>query len=157
MEDKKYERLTARGLHYNAIPFSLKHIRRLQELEDKIEDKVLVELPCPIGTSIWEIDIDFPNEDDFSCSHDCPHCSGDWYGDVNCDEGYELYPSIIRYVEFKVKDDICPKMRPVLRKNKLSWYYWGRYQEYYGITWFTDEKEALAAHQKLLEEYDAEG
>lgn len=155
MEDKKYKRLTERGYHYDAIPLSLRHIRRLQELEDKIEDKVLVELPCPIGAPIWDIDIDIPDDDDFTCSYDCPHYCGGWYGDEDCEKEYEMYPSIIVYIKTKDKSNICPKMRPVLRKNKLSWYYWGQYQNYYGITWFTDEREAIAAHQKLMEEYDA--
>lgn len=155
MEDKKYERLTERGYHYDAIPLSLRYIRKLQELEDKIEDKVLVELPCPIGAPIWDLNIGIPDEDDFTCTYDCPHYRGDWYGDEYCEKDYEMYPSIVEYIKTRDKFHICPKMRPLLRKNKLSWYYWGQYQKYYGITWFAGEKEAIAAHQKLIEEYDA--
>ena len=119
MEDKKYERLTERGYHYDAIPLSLKHIRRLQELEDKIENKVLVELPCPIGATIWELVIDLPDDNDFTCSYDCPHYHGGWYGDEDCEEDYNLYPSIIEYIKTKNKSDIV-KARRIIERISTS-------------------------------------
>ena len=156
MEDNKskYERLTERGYHYDAIPLSLKHIRRLQELEDKIEDGLLVELPCPIGAPIWEIEFDNPDED-FSCSCDCQYYNG-WYDSYDCEEGYDLSPSVVHFMNTGDKSHICSKFRPVLNKYSLSWNYWGYMKDLYNITWFTDEKAALAAHQKVMEAFDKE-
>ena len=67
----KYERLTIRHPNSNYIGVtetkqipqtreSNMIINRLAELEDKIENGTLVELPCKVGDEIWEI-IQSPN------------------------------------------------------------------------------------------------
>jgi tetrahydromethanopterin S-methyltransferase subunit G len=56
---KEYKRLTKRLLGSNA-PFTEyagynEVLQRLAELEDKIENGTLVELPCKVGDRIWVI------------------------------------------------------------------------------------------------------
>lgn len=47
----KYERLTNAGKDYTES----EAIDRLWELEDKIENGILVELPCKVGDTVWVI------------------------------------------------------------------------------------------------------
>ena len=53
---KEYERLTKRTEQLG-VPYSEKKlfdvIERLAELEDKIENGTLIELPCKVGDRIW--------------------------------------------------------------------------------------------------------
>lgn len=55
----KYERLTE--IIGSAIKIKAKDqhisraINRLAELEDKIENRTLIELPCKVGDTVWEI------------------------------------------------------------------------------------------------------
>lgn len=53
----KYERLTKRGLDWcsDVQCDDEKIYKRLAEIEDKIENGTLVELPCKVGDRIWAI------------------------------------------------------------------------------------------------------
>ena len=52
----KYERLTIRQFKNYEDRFSKDTIyTRLQELEDKIENGTLIELPCKVGDIVYEI------------------------------------------------------------------------------------------------------
>lgn len=60
----KYDRLTKRDIHGNAVVFNYTKttgefktvVDRLAELEDKIENGTMVELPCKVGDCIYLID-----------------------------------------------------------------------------------------------------
>ncbi len=98
----KYERLTKKGgLNFADENLSLadewgySHIyKRLAELEDKIEQGTLIELPCKVGDTIWGI-YEFADEED------------DWY---------EIYPVRVREIHIR-KDDIWLEIkRPFIGK-----------------------------------------
>ena len=144
MEDKK--RYTERGRHYDSIPFSLKPIRLLQELEDKMEDCILVELPCPIGAPIWVID--FEKEDP------CAWCINDHsgFGDTICDLYESEYPTPEEWLE---GEKICPQFNLTIRESEFRWTY--MYDlKWLGITWFIDEEQAKLALDKLNRQWEEE-
>ena len=68
-----YKRLTNRGDSYctdcSNIRFckygcdEQRRLERLIELEDKIEDRLLIELPVPLGTVVYRLDWDYTDDE----------------------------------------------------------------------------------------------
>lgn len=143
--EKDYKRYTNRN-YYDSIPLSLKPIRLLQELENKIEDKVLVELPCPIGAPIWSI---FFDKDD-----PCAWCDKDHsgFGDTICELDYSEYPTPEEWLN---GEKICPQFSLHIAELKFKWSHMEDL-EWLGITWFTNEEEAKEALKKLNEKWNNE-
>lgn len=146
MEDKKYERLTERGYHYDAIPLSLRHIRRLQELENAIEDKILVELPAPIGSPIYILVFD--KEDP------CAWCDKDHsgFGDVICEDYDSEYPQVEEWLS---GEKICPQFELEIRPSEMTWSKMSELK-WFNVTWFTDKNAAAAALEKYKEKWNEE-
>lgn len=57
-----YERLTERDWHeakFDCIDQNKKRaiLKRLWEIENQIENGMLIELPCKVGDTVWELDL----------------------------------------------------------------------------------------------------
>ena len=52
---KEYKRLTKKNIKYVDGEITCPEIVRLQELEDKIENGTLIELPCKVGDTVYFI------------------------------------------------------------------------------------------------------
>lgn len=100
----------------------------------------IVELPCAIGTTIYELH--FEKEDPCSwCKHDY---SG--FGDLICDLDYEHYPFVKDFIN---GEKICPefKMTIINRKFDLEFYHYDK--DWFNITWFLTKEEAEKALAKM--------
>lgn len=63
----EYERLTKRftgGSPYTEYASDYDILCRLAELEDKIEQGTLIELPCKVGDTIWVVDEEWGHRED---------------------------------------------------------------------------------------------
>ena len=121
------------------------------ENTDKIADYLLknnvIVLPCKIGTIIYHIDLDIP-ENEKQCS-ECPkNYSG--FGEFCCDDDYLGWPTM----EDKLTNpkDVCPKYKPGIRKEVFTLIFWANYEKWFNKTWFLTEEEA----NKALEEFNNE-
>lgn len=143
---KNYERLTNRNCYYDFIPFSTQHVRRLQELENMLEDGLLEQLPCAEGTTVYLLA--FEKDDPCAwCKHD--H-SG--FGDTICDLEYDEYPTVYEYLNGK---PICPNFKVTVWEIKFSLSFWAREKEEFNITWFLNKETALAKCEEIKKEMAA--
>ena len=51
----EYKRLTKKNIKYLDRETTCPEIARLQELEDKLEQGKMIELPCKVGDTIWYV------------------------------------------------------------------------------------------------------
>lgn len=100
----------------------------------------VIELPCAIGTTIYELI--YEKEDPCSwCEHD--H-SG--FGDYICDLDYDHYPEVKDFIN---GEKICPEfqMNIIDRTFDLCFYYYDK--DWFNITWFLTKEEAENALAKM--------
>lgn len=119
---------------------------KMTDKEKQIEDKILVELPCPIGAPIWNID--FTKEDPCAwCEHD--H-SG--FGDIICDCYKTEYPSVEDWLN---GDKVCPQFEISYWETNFKWRDMERLK-WLGVTWFTSKDQALNMVAALSEKWNKE-
>lgn len=143
---EKDERLTDRNYDYDAIPFSLRYVRRLQELENMLENGLLVQLPCAEGTTIYFLA--------FEKDEPCAYCEHDHsgFGNTICDLEYDECPMVYEYLNGK---PICPKFRVTMWEIKFSLDLWVKIKKEFNITWFLDKETALAKCEEIKKEIAA--
>ena len=114
-------------------------IFRLAEYEDAEENGLIVRLPCPIGTPIYHIGLEIP-EDEEQCFECRDNHSG--FGDFYCDNDFLGWPSM----EDRLNNptDVCPKFKPYLYLREFTLSFYASYQKWFGVTWFITQEEAEA-------------
>lgn len=112
--------------------------KRLYELEDKIENGTLLELPCKVGDKVYEIEYNC-----WEVCHDCPHFSTFFGMDENCDIGYETYPNP------KKLNANCKKHELQLQESIFSIEFYARHFNDFGKIVFTTKAEAEAKLKEL--------
>lgn len=110
---------------------------RLAELEDKIQNGTLIELPCKVGDMVYEIEYNC-----WEVCHDCSHFSTFFGMDENCDMGYETYP------DAKKLNANCEKHELQIEESIFSIEFYARHFNDFGKIVFTTKAEA---EKKLLE------
>lgn len=108
---------------------------------DHFKDKSLfVELPCAIGTTIYELN--FEKEEPCSwCKHD--H-SG--FGDYICDLDYDHYPQV---KDLLSGEKICPQFQMTIIDFKFDLSFYHSERNWFNITWFLTKEEAEAKLKEL--------
>ena len=104
-----------------------------------LENNVIV-LPCKVGTKIYHIDLEIP-EDELRCSDCIKNHSG--FGEFYCDDDYLGWPSM----EDKLNNDndVCPRFKPYICEEKFDLHFWASYEKWFGITWFLTKEQAEKA------------
>ena len=123
---------------------------RLAEYEDAEEDGLLLRLPCPIGTTVYHIGLEIPEEEEqcYECQY---NCSG--FGEFYCDKDYDSgWP----WMEDKLdgQHKVCPKFKPCLRTVKFDLDFYHSYKKWFGTTWFLTKEEAEAKLTKFTIQND---
>jgi hypothetical protein len=107
-----------------------------------IENGVIV-LPCPIGTKIYHLDLEIPDNEP-----QCSECKNNYsgFGEFFCDEDYIGWPSM----EDKLCNpkDVCPKFKPYIVEGIFTLSFWVSHEKWLNKTWFLTEDEA----EKALED-----
>jgi hypothetical protein len=108
---------------------------------DRIADYLLkngiVVLPCPIGTKIYHLDLEIP-EDEPQCS-DCKN-NHSGFGDFWCDENYFGWPSFEDLLSDP--ESVCPRFKPLVREETFTLSFWASYEKWFNKSWFLTEEEA---------------
>lgn len=119
-------------------------LQRLGELEDKIKQGRLIELPCPIGAAVYEIRYPYPFSNGLCC--ECKH-DHSWGVDWCCDLEYEQHLTLEDVISTDKK--ICPnfKLEIVTKRFTLSFY--EEKERYFNLAWFLTKEEAEAKLQEL--------
>ena len=112
-------------------------IARLAELEDKIENGTLIELPCKVGDMVYEIEYNC-----WEVCHDCSRFSTFFGMDENCDIGHKTYP------DAKKLNANCKKHELQIEESIFSIEFYARHFNDFGKIVFTTKAEA---EKKLLE------
>lgn len=91
-----------------------------------IASEQVVVLPCKIGSTIYHIDLEIP-ENEPQCSGCKDNYSG--FGEFYCDNDYLGWPSF----EDKLNNrkDVCPKFKPIIRTEKFTLSFWASYEKYF--------------------------
>ena len=140
---KNYERLTARQgkdiyvenlmgtfVIPNCSKTCQKAINRLAELEDKIENGTLIELPCKVGDTIYNID------HNRSACYECEHYSSFYGMDEICDNGCAIYP------KFERNKPKCDRHFLEIEEMSFSLSWHDRHINDFNKTWFLTKAEA---------------
>lgn len=148
----KYERLTKKNRMSDAIDDMLKSryskskfayntvIKRLAELEDKIENGTLLELPCKVGDTVYELDYN---------REACCECNyySTFYGiDCECEKGFDVYPDL------NTSKIVCDKHFVEVKPIHFNLAFYERNMRSFNKTWFLTKDEA----EKRLEELRGE-
>ena len=112
--------------------------------DDLIDSKQIIVLPCKLGTEIYHLDLEIP-EDEPQCSDCKDNYSG--FGEFWCDHNFLGWPSF----EDLLNDpkDVCPKFKPFIREEIFTLSFWAGREKWFNRSWFLTEEEA----KKALEEY----
>lgn len=110
---------------------------RLAEYEDAEEAGLLLRLPCALGTTVYHIGLEIP-EDEEQCYECRYNCSG--FGEFYCDKDFLGWP----IMEDRLNDpnDVCPKFKPHIYQRKFDLSFYESYKKWLGITWFLTIEEA---------------
>lgn len=110
---------------------------KLDELADYLLENGIIILPCKLGTKIYHIDLEIPEEEP-QCSDCKENHSG--FGDFWCDKDYIGWPTF----EDMLNDpkDICPKFKPFMREETFTLSFWASHEKWFNKSWFLTEDEA---------------
>ena len=112
---------------------------RIAKLENKIENGTLIELPCKVGDTVYEIEYNC-----WETCRDCSHFSTFFGMDENCDMGYKTYP------DAKKLNANCKKHELQIEESIFSIEFYARHFNDFGKIVFTTKAEAKAK----LKEYE---
>lgn len=145
----KYERMTVvlpngecriAETKFNGDEAKQKAIDRLAELEDKIEAGTLVELPCKVGDTVYEIDYNREACDE------CDYYSTFFGMDTGCKKGFDTYPNL------NTSKIVCDKHFLEVSPIRFSLAFYESNMRSFNKTWFLTNAEA----EKRLEELRGE-
>ena len=120
------------------------HWRPNDRVADYLLKNGIIVLPCIIGTKIYHIDLEIP-EDEPQCSDCKDNHSG--FGEFYCDNDFLGWPTY----EDLLNDpkDVCPKFKPFIREETFTLSFWASWEKWFNRSWFLTEEEAI----KALEEF----
>lgn len=136
----EYKRLTTKGAEWiESNHDEVEVYCRLRELEDKIEQGTLIELPCKVGDTVYCVD-----RNRGAC-FECEHYSSFYGMDECCDKGCAIYPTIEK------SKPICNKHFLEIDEIKfdLRWYF--NYKDGFNKDWFLTCEEAEKRLKELQE------
>lgn len=130
-----YERLTDKNWKRRAYQFDDIY-KRLAELEDKIENGTLAELPCKVGDTVYEIDYNR------EACYECPYYSTFFGMDSGCEKNFDIYPDL------NTSKIVCDKHFLEVNAIRFSLAFYERHMKSFNKTWFLTK---LEAEEKLRE------
>lgn len=120
--------------HYDNITECInaieKDLNRLVALEGKIENGTLVELPCKVGDTVYEIDY---NRD--AC-YECQYFSSFFGMDTECEKDFDIYPDL------NTSEIVCDKHFLEVSPIRFSLAFYERNMGNFNKTWFLTKAEA---------------
>ena len=114
-------------------------VDRLAELETKIENGTLIELPCKVGDTVYCVDRNR------SACYDCEHYSSFYGMDEICEKGCAIYPTIEK------NKPICDKHFLEIDEIPFTLKWYGYYKDGFNKDWFVTREEAEKRLKELKE------